>query len=63
MDVLVGGAIPGMMLSLALPEHHLSSDSKDAIKLTTAMVATLAALALGLLVPQPRPPLILPTHN
>ena len=47
---LFGGAILGMMLSLALPEHHLSSDSRDAIKLATATVATLAALALGLLV-------------
>jgi hypothetical protein len=47
---LFGGAILGMALSAALPAHHLSSDSKDAIKLATAIVATLSALALGLLV-------------
>jgi hypothetical protein len=47
---LFGGAILGITLSAALPAHHLSSDSKDAIKLATAIVATLAALALGLLV-------------
>src|ERR1700704_422604 len=47
---LFGGAILGMTLGAALPAHHLSSDSKDAIKLATAIVATLAALALGLLV-------------
>jgi hypothetical protein len=47
---LFGGAILGMALAAALPAHHLSSDSKDAIKLATAIVATLSALALGLLV-------------
>src|SRR6202790_2538849 len=47
---LFGVAILGMTLSAALPAHHLSADSKDAIKLATAIVATLSALALGLLV-------------
>jgi hypothetical protein len=47
---LFGGALLGMTLGAVLPVHHLSSDSKDAIKLATAIVATLAALALGLLV-------------
>jgi hypothetical protein len=47
---LFGGALLGMTLGAVLPKHHLSSDSKDAIKLATAIVATLAALALGLLV-------------
>src|ERR1700736_3007604 len=47
---LFGSAILGMTLGAALPAHHLSSDSKDAIKLATAIVATLSALALGLLV-------------
>jgi hypothetical protein len=47
---LFGGAILGMALRAALPAHHLNSDSKDAIKLATAIVATLSALALGLLV-------------
>jgi hypothetical protein len=47
---LFGGAILGMTFGAALPAHHLSSDSKDAIKLATAIVATLSALALGLLV-------------
>jgi len=47
---LFGGAILGMVLGAVLPAHHLSSDSKDAIKLATAIVATLSALALGLLI-------------
>src|SRR5262245_9927300 len=47
---LFGGAVIGMTFSAALPGHHLNADSRDAIKLATAVVATLAALALGLLV-------------
>ena len=33
-----------------LPEHHLSTESKDVIRLATAVVGTLSALALGLLI-------------
>jgi hypothetical protein len=44
-----GGALGGMFLRGMLPEHHLNADSKDAIKVSTAMVATLAALVIGLL--------------
>ncbi|PDT25877.1 DUF4239 domain-containing protein [Rhizobium sp. L9] len=40
----------GMMLRGRLPDHHLSSESKDAIRLATAVVGTLSALALGLLI-------------
>ena len=40
----------GLGVSRLLPEHHLDKDSKEAIKLTTAVVGTLAALALSLLV-------------
>jgi hypothetical protein len=47
---LFGGAMRGMVLGAVLPEHHLSADSMDAITLSTAIVATLSALALGLLV-------------
>jgi len=34
----------------ALPEDHLSSDTKDAVKVGMGLVATMAALVLGLLV-------------
>jgi hypothetical protein len=44
-----GGALFGMFLSKVLPEEHFSPDAKDVIKVTMAMVATLAALVLGLL--------------
>jgi hypothetical protein len=45
-----GGALLGMALRVLLPEHHLSSDSRDTVKLGTGMIATLAALVLGLLI-------------
>lgn len=45
-----GGALLGMFLSVVLPKDHLSSDSKDVIRLATAMLATLAALVVGLLI-------------
>jgi len=45
-----GGAVLGMFLRAALPQHHLSDDSKDAVKLGMGLVATMAALVLGLLV-------------
>jgi hypothetical protein len=40
----------GMLLRSWLPDHHLSVESRDAIKLATAIVGTLSALALGLLI-------------
>ena len=45
-----GGALFGMFLRRVLPESHLSSDSKDVVKMGTGVLATLAALVLGLLV-------------
>ena len=46
---LVVATLFGMALRSHLPEHHLSVDSKDSIKLAIAIVATLSAIALGLL--------------
>ena len=43
--VLVGRAIRGL-----LPEAHLATESKDAVKLAMGLVATMSALVLGLLV-------------
>jgi hypothetical protein len=45
-----GGALLGMFLGRVLPRHHLSAESKDAIKVAMAMIATLAALVVGLLI-------------
>ena len=43
------GTLLASVLRTLLPEHHLSNDSKDVVKLGIGMVATLAALVLGLL--------------
>lgn len=45
-----GGALAGICLRRILPEQHLSSDSKDVVKMGTGLIATLSALVLGLLV-------------
>jgi hypothetical protein len=40
----------GMVLRAVLPERHLCADSKDTVRLGMGMIATMAALVLGLLV-------------
>ena len=48
--LVAAGTLLGMYLRVILPEHHLSEDSKDIIRISTAMIATLAALVVGLLI-------------
>jgi hypothetical protein len=48
--VVFSGALVGFFLQTRLPEHHLTPDSKDLVKLGAGVIATLAALVLGLLV-------------
>ena len=43
-------AMLGLFIGGVLPEHHLSQDSKDVVKLGTALIATIAALVLSLLI-------------
>jgi hypothetical protein len=45
-----GTAVVAMLVARRLPGHHLSSESKDVVKLGLGMIATLTALVLGLLV-------------
>ena len=45
-----GAALVGMVLHVRLPDVHLDGESKDVVKLVMALVATLAALAVGLLI-------------
>jgi hypothetical protein len=47
---IFGGAFLGMWLHKVLPERHLDDASKDTVKLGAGLLATLAALVLGLLV-------------
>ena len=46
---ILASAIGGALLRARLPEHHVSGDSKDVIKLSIALVATMSALVLALL--------------
>jgi hypothetical protein len=48
--VVFGGALVGMYLRALLPQHHLSAESKETVKLGMGLVATMVALVLGLLV-------------
>src|SRR5262244_3505291 len=48
--LVFGSALIAMYARAALPAEHLSSDSKDVVKLGIALVATMSALVLSLLV-------------
>jgi hypothetical protein len=45
-----GSGLGGLYLHGRLPQHHRESDSKDVVKLVMGLVATVAALVLGLLI-------------
>jgi hypothetical protein len=47
---LFGATLIGMLLRKVLPEHHLSSETKDTVKVSMGLIATMAALILGLLI-------------
>jgi hypothetical protein len=47
---LFAAVLLGNRLRRLLPQHHLSAESKDAVKLAMGLVATMTALLLGLLV-------------
>ena len=48
--VLFGAGILGVRVRAMLPEDHLSPETKDGVKVGMGLVATMAALVLGLLV-------------
>jgi hypothetical protein len=48
--LIFGGALAGMAVRPLLSDHHLHSDSRDVVKLTTGLIGTLTALVLGLLI-------------
>jgi len=48
--VTLGSAFVGLALHVKLPDHHLDGNSKDVVKLVIGLVATMAALVLGLLI-------------
>jgi hypothetical protein len=50
LGVLLTALALGRWIRSRLPEHHLSADSKDTIKVAMGLVGTMTALVLGLLV-------------
>ena len=47
---LFGAVLLGSRIRRLLPESHLSSETKDAVKVAVGLIATMSALLLGLLV-------------
>src|SRR5208337_4026594 len=47
---IFGGTIIGMFLRTRLPDHHLSIDSREVMKLGIGMISTMADVVLGLLI-------------
>ena len=45
-----GGSLLAMYAARALPDSHLSADARDVIKVGMALIATLVALVLGLMI-------------
>ena len=45
-----GGSLIGNALRALLPEHHLTGETKDVIKGSIALIGTMSALVLGILV-------------
>jgi hypothetical protein len=44
-----GGSLLGMVLRTVVPQHHLDQESRNVVNLGMGLVATMAALVLGLL--------------
>jgi hypothetical protein len=47
---LLVGAFSGVRLRDRLPKHHLTDETKNLVNVSTAVVATVSALVLGLLI-------------
>ena len=47
---LFGGGLLGMRLRMALPEHHLTDDSRHVLETGLGIIGTIGGLVLGLLV-------------
>ena len=45
-----GGALLGILIGARLPEHHLTPETKDVVRLGMALVGTIGALVLGFLI-------------
>jgi hypothetical protein len=47
---ILAGAFAGWMLRQRLPQHHLTDETKNLVSVSMAVVATISALVLGLLI-------------
>jgi hypothetical protein len=47
---MLGGALVGIFVRRTLPEHQVSADTKDVLRLGTGLITLIAALVLGLLI-------------
>jgi hypothetical protein len=47
---VLGGALAGMFLQRVVPDKYLHSETKEIVRLGSGLIATMAALVLGLLV-------------
>jgi 4-amino-4-deoxy-L-arabinose transferase-like glycosyltransferase len=50
LGTIFGGALLGMFAARTLPGHHLGSETRSAVSVSVAVVGTLSALVLGLLI-------------
>jgi hypothetical protein len=48
--LILGGIFLGALLRRFLPKHHLSEDAQNTVRLGVGLIATIAALVLGLLI-------------
>src|SRR6476659_11068962 len=48
--LVLGGILAGVSLRRLLPDHHLSKETQDVVRLGAGLIATIAALVLGLLI-------------
>ena len=61
--LIVGSIGAGQVLRRRLPDHHLAGDSKDVIRLATALIGTMAAVVLALLFSSTRSSYEVTNHN
>ena len=48
--LVLAGILLGISLRRLVPDHHLSKESQDVVRLGVGLIATIAALVLGLLI-------------
>lgn len=48
--VILAGAFAGAKVQVHLPKHHLTDETKSLVNVSTAVLATVSALVLGLLI-------------